>query len=520
MPFLFQGFFFLFLLLHCQLIFILPCILEIIMSKGKFVNGNIFRHIVVMSSTNAIGLTALFLVDLADLFFISLLGEVELAAAVGYAGTIAFFTTSISIGLSISMTALVSKAIGQQNHEKARRLVINILISGFIISSLLAGLTWLYSPELVSLIGADGVTHDFAVDYLRILLPSLPILCIAMSAGAALRSVGDAKLAMYSTLAGGGVNALLDPIFIFAFGLGLHGAAIASVIARFVVAWVALYGVVRIHQLMGKFNYQVWLNDQKEIFNVALPAMSTNIATPIGNAYVTFMIASYGDGYVAGWAVIGRLLPVAFGMIFAVSGAVGPIIGQNYGALLYDRVRLSSKRAIQFTTAYVSTLAVIIFMLQDYIVIIFGAQGDAAEMIHFYCTWLAITFIFNGLLFIANATFNNLGYPKTSTVMNIGKATIGTMPLVYLGGEWFGAIGVVTGQAVGAIIFGLIAWLWALPILRHLGEISDGIEPKSDDEERALTSALPLTPFCSSRIYMCADSEESMIEEQCHQNSK
>ena len=93
------------------------------MAQGKFVNGNIFRHIIVMSSTNAIGLTALFLVDLADLYFISLLGETELAAAVGYAGTIAFFTTSISIGLSIAMTALVSKAIGEQNKDKARRLV-------------------------------------------------------------------------------------------------------------------------------------------------------------------------------------------------------------------------------------------------------------------------------------------------------------------------------------------------------------------------------------------------------------
>ena len=481
------------------------------MAKGKFVTGNIFHHIVIMSSTNAIGLTALFLVDLADLFFISLLGEVELAAAVGYAGTVAFFTTSISIGLSISMTALVSKAIGQQNREKARRLVINILITGFIISSLVAGFTWYFSPELVSFIGAEGVTHDLAVDYLRILLPSMPILCIAMSAGSALRSVGDAKLAMYSTLAGGGVNALLDPIFIFSFGLGLHGAAIASVIARFVVAGVSLYGVTHIHQLMGKFNYRAWIQDQKEIFNVALPAMSTNIATPIGNAYVTSMIAVFGDGYVAGWAVIGRLLPVAFGMIFAVSGAVGPIIGQNYGALLFDRVRLSSKRAIQFTSAYVTLLAFIIYLIQDQIVLLFGAQGDAATMIHFYCTWLAIAFIFNGLLFIANATFNNLGYPKTSTVMNIGKATIGTMPLVYLGGEWFGALGIVAGQAVGTVIFGLVAWLWAQPLLLKLGKETK--DTSKEEDEVSLSSSLPLTPFCSSRIYMCADSEETMTEE-------
>ncbi|MEL0628621.1 MATE family efflux transporter [Psychromonas aquatilis] len=481
------------------------------MQKGKFVSGNIFKHIIVMSSTNAIGLTALFLVDLADLYFISLLGETELAAAVGYAGTIAFFTTSISIGLSIAMTALVSKAIGEENKEKARRLVINILVTGFLISSLVAGLTWIFSPELVSLIGATGETHDLAVGYLKILLPSLPILCIAMNAGAALRSVGDAKRAMYSTLAGGGVNAILDPIFIFTFGLGLHGAAIASVIARFAVAFVAFYGVIRIHELLGVFKLKAWLDDQKEIMNVAIPAMTTNIATPLGNAYVTMMIASFGDGFVAGWAVVGRLLPVAFGMIFAISGAVGPIIGQNFGALLFDRVRLANKRALEFTACYVAVVALVIYLLCDQIVSSFNVQGDAATMITFYCTWLCITFIFNGLIFIANGTFNNLGHPTTSTLMNIGKATLGTIPFVYFGGEWFGALGVVSGQAVGAIIFGLIAWAWSQHILRKLGR---NITIHTEQEEVNLTSSLPLTPFCSSKAYMCADSEESLIEQQ------
>jgi putative MATE family efflux protein len=478
------------------------------MPQGKFISGNIFRHIVIMSSTNAIGLTALFIVDLADLFFISLLGETELAAAVGYAGTIAFFTTSISIGLSISMTALVSKAIGEQNREKARRLVINVLVTGAMISAVVAAIAWYFSPELVSLIGAKGITHDLAVEYLRILLPSLPILGVAMSAGAALRSVGDAKRSMLSTLAGGGVNAILDPLFIFTFGLGLHGAAAASVLARCAVAWVALHGVVTKHQLMGHFHYKQWLADQSEIFKVAIPAMTTNVATPIGNAYVTMMIASFGDGYVAGWAVVGRLLPVAFGMIFAMSGAVGPIIGQNFGAKLYDRVILSVKRATQFTACYVALLALLIFLLQEQVVHIFSAHGDTAELIRFYCTWLCISFIFNGVLFIANATFNNLGYPSTSTVMNIGKATIGTMPLVYFGGQWYGAIGVVAGQALGAVIFGLLAWFWAQRILHRLGQYEQ--MPAQEEGESSLSSALPLTPFCSSRAYMCADSEESM----------
>ncbi|PKF61684.1 MATE family efflux transporter [Psychromonas sp. psych-6C06] len=478
--------------------------------KAKFVTGNIFNHIVVMSSTNAIGLTALFLVDLADLFFISLLGETELAAAVGYAGTIAFFTTSISIGLSIAMSALVSRAIGQQNREKARRLVINILVSGFIVSAFVAALAWIFTPEMISMLGAKGSTHQFAVEYLRILLPSLPILAVAMGAGAALRSVGDAKRAMYSTLAGGATNAMLDPLFIFVFDWGLHGAAVASVLARFAVAWVAIYGVVHIHQLLGRFNYRAWIDDQKEIFNVAIPAMTTNVATPLGNAYVTMMIASFGDGYVAGWAVVGRLIPVAFAMIFAMSGAVGPIIGQNYGANLHDRVNHTMTRALQFTSCYVAIMAVIIYLLQAHIMQIFGLQGDAAELLQFYCTWLCITFIFNGILFISNAAFNNLGYPTTSTAMNIGKATIGTIPLVYFGAQWFGAIGVVAGQALGSVLFGIIAWAWAQRILKKMHHTKDC---EINKEEPPLTPALPLTPFCSSRAYMCAENDEPLVEQ-------
>ena len=138
----------------------------------------------------------------------------------------------------------------------------------------------------------------------------------------------------------------------------------------------------------------------------------------------------------------------------------------------------------------------------------FGAEGDAAELLRFYCTWLCVSFIFNGILFIANAAFNNLGYPTTSTVMNIGKATIGTIPFVYFGGLWFGAIGVIAGQAMGAVIFGLLAWLWAQRILHPLGR-DDKISAAEEDEQ-SLNSSLPLTPFCSSRVYMCADSEESM----------
>ncbi|BFL84469.1 MATE family efflux transporter [Shewanella baltica] len=426
------------------------------MTQAKFVEGPILRHILVMSSTAAVGISALFVVDLLDIFFLSLLGEHELAAAVGYAGSISFFTTSIGIGLSIALGALVSRSIGAKDVVLAKRLLLNSAVVTTLISVLVAGVVTTFIPELVALVGASGHTAELAASYLYILVPSLPFICLAMALGGALRAVGDAKLSMMSTLAGGGVNAVLDPIFIFLFAMGIEGAALASVLARVAVFLIAGRGVVVKHKLLGHFDKAHFIADLKPIFAIAGPAMLTNVATPIGNAFVTRAIADFGDAYVAGWAVLGRLIPVTFGMIFALSGAIGPIVGQNFGAGQFDRVRESLTRAIQFCAVYVLVMSLLLFMLKSHLVNVFDMKGDSADLIHFFCSYIAVFFIFSGILFVANASFNNLGKAKYSTLFNVGKATLGTVPFVYLGALWGGIYGVLIGQVLGSILFGTL----------------------------------------------------------------
>ena len=146
--------------------------------------------------------------------------------------------------------------------------------------------------------------------------------------------------------------------------------------------------------------------------------MLTNVATPIANGVVTHTIAGFGDGYVAGWAVIGRLIPVSFGMIFALSGAIGPIVGQNYGALSFMRVKDTLTKALQFCAVYVVVVSLMLFLLKQEIIILFDMKGDSADIIDFFCRYIAIFFVFSGALFVANASFNNLGKAKYSTVLN------------------------------------------------------------------------------------------------------
>ncbi len=97
------------------------------------------------------------------------------------------------------------------------------------------------------------------------------------------------------------------------------------------VLGIAFYGVTTKHHLMTRFVYKNFIEDLRPIFKIAGPAMLTNMATPVGNAIVINAIAKFGGAYVAGFAIIGRISPVAFGLVFALSGAIAPIIGQNFG---------------------------------------------------------------------------------------------------------------------------------------------------------------------------------------------
>ena len=216
-------------------------------AQAKFLTGNLFRHVTVMSLTASLGLMMVFVVDFVDMIFISMLGKAELAAAVGYAGAILFFTTSFGIGMAIAAGAMVARALGAGDRERAVHTATIALIYGFVFGGIFAAVVWLNLGTLAGLVGAEGDTLALAVHYLAIIVPSLPLLIVGMIGGAILRAHGEAQKAMMATIVGGLVNAVLDPILIFGLGLELTGAALASVAARFAIAFVALRPILKLH---------------------------------------------------------------------------------------------------------------------------------------------------------------------------------------------------------------------------------------------------------------------------------
>ncbi|MEM8776534.1 MAG: MATE family efflux transporter, partial [Pseudomonadota bacterium] len=286
---------------------------------ARFTEGSLMRHVSVMSLTSSLGLMAIFLVDLIDVIFISMLGQDALAAAAGYASTVMFFASAINIGLSVAAGALVANAIGAGEETDAREFAFSVNIFALVLGVIIPLIVMPNLDWILSSIGAEGQVAERAKDYLWIILPTTFLSGVAMTTVAVVRAYGDSARAMYPSLVGALVNGVLDPIFIFTLSMGLEGAAWATATARLATAVVALIPAIRVYQAFAIPRVACFMRDIREGLQIAVPAVLATVATPIGAAIITREMSKYGTDAVAGMAVINRMIPVVFAVVLALS---------------------------------------------------------------------------------------------------------------------------------------------------------------------------------------------------------
>lgn len=433
---------------------------------ARFCTGSILRHTLVMAGTGTLGLIAVFVVDLLNLLYISMLHDRALTAAVAFTGAVSYLQLAISIGMSIGLGAVVSRRIGAGRSDEARRIASAALVVMVVVMLMIGLGTVLMLDPILRGLGASGAVLRAAARNVSIVSPFLPMIAIGMACSSLLRSVGDARRSMTVTLWSAGFLACLDPVLIFFLHLGLEGAAIGTVLSRTLAASLGLLAVHR-HRILARPVWRSIPADAWPVASVALPAMLTNLATPVGGAFTTHFMSRFGLEAVAGQATIDRMVPVAFAFIFALTGSVGPIMAQNLGAGQIARVRQTLRCALLLVQACVLVMWAVLALSQNLLVTLFSATGDAARLIHLFCSYTVAGFLFTGALFVANTAFNNLGRPLLSTVFNWGRATMGTIPFVLVGMH-YGAPGILIGQSLGGVAFGILAVAAAFLLTRRL----------------------------------------------------
>jgi Na+-driven multidrug efflux pump len=333
----------------------------------------------------------------------------------------------------------------------------------------MATLIFVFRHDLVALAGAEGETARLAARYLGITIYSLVPMVVAMMMSGTLRADGYGAKAMYVTFLSGLILMVLDPILILWMGLGLDGAAIGLIIFRLFLLTFGVYFAIVQTNLVGRPDVAAVRAAVRPFIGIAIPTIATQMSTPAGNYVLTIVMSQFGDDAVGAWAVVSRLTLVVFGGIFALSGAIGGIFGQNYGAGQYDRLRSTYADAIKFCLIYAAVAWALLALAAPWVADSFLLEGQGREVLFAFTSIGVGGFIFVGMLFVSNAAFNNLGKPTRSTLVNWTKDGVLTWPAAAGLAALFGAPGVIYGQALAGFIAGVLAILWGWSYIRNIG---------------------------------------------------
>lgn len=420
------------------------------------------RHVVVMTASGSVGLSFMFLVDFLALFWVGQLDDTRMLAGLGYAAMITFLMISVALGMMIAGVVLVARSLGQGKAEQARDFASASMIFTTATQAVLALIAVPLRHELMALTGAEGEVAEIGAHVLSITLPSLPIIALGMNASGLLRAVGDAWRSMLVTLIAGLSVLVLDPILILWAGWGVTGAAASLVISRVIMAGLGLYWLIRTHDLLKRPSLPALRGAARPYFGIALPGIATQASPPAGQWMLALSMAPYGPEAIAAIAVAMRLMMLVFGGIYGLSGAIGGIIGQNFGAKRLDRVRRAYLDSMIFCTIYTLVAWLALMALTGPLTRAFNLEGEGVAVMRAFTTIVTLSFLLNGMLFVAGAAFNNLGKPMWATLSAWFRDGVLVLPLALgLGAVW-GAAGAMIGYGLAAVIAGgaagWVAW--------------------------------------------------------------
>ncbi len=412
-----------------------------------------------------LGISSTLVAALFETYLIGLIGTDELAAY-SFTFPVIGALQSISLGLSIGLSAVLARTVGAGNSSEIRRLATDGMLLMIVVMIALAIVGTLSIEWLFAAMGADEeispIIHEYmSIWYLGLLFFTLP------SAGAnALRAKGDAKLSGTIMVGGAMLQMVLDPIFILGLGgfpqLGVAGAAWAMVVSRIILSAITFYMLVNKEDLID-LSKPVWsacIGSWRRIFAVGIPATATQLIIPVSTAIIVSMLASFGKEAVAGFGIAARLEALSVIPLFALSASIGPFVGQNWGANRRDRADQAMRLTFAWAIVWGLAIGMLFFFLHEPIVSIFDDNPEVLKYAGFYLMIVPFSYGAWGVLMMASATFNSLGKPLLSTTMSIVRMFVIYVPLAFIGQYYWGVYGIFGAAAVSNIIMGILAFSW------------------------------------------------------------
>jgi len=430
-----------------------------------FTQGSIPRHIQKMATPMAWGILAMVASALVDAYFLAQLGTRYLAA-ITFTFPVITLLSNLTLGLGSGVSSILARTIGNGTSDDVHRLTISAMVLSVSLVVILSVIGFFTIDPLFRLLGAGPDTLPLVRDYMVIFYLTMVFTVVPMTGNFVLRAAGDARTAGFVMITGAVLAMILDPIFIFGlFGLPrmeMEGAALASAVARAATFCLTIYILTVRKRLLvlslpgPKELVQSWA----AILKIGAPLAGANMVAPVSIAIVTALLARYGNEIVAGFGIAARVEGLAMIPLMAMASGLGPIVGQNYGAALIDRVVTTIRTAAKFAIYYGLCCALVLGALHGVLPRIFDDNPDGVRTAGLYLLTVPIGFAAVGVAMSIGASYNGMGNPKPSVSFTMSRMVIVYLPLAFLGSYLFGPVGIFLAGAIANILVGTGGWIW------------------------------------------------------------
>ena len=399
---------------------------------------------------------------------------------------------SLSLMIGDGTSAFLSLKLGEKKEKEAGKGVANGILISAIISILLSVFCLIFLPQLINLFGCTDNIRPYAIDYGYIILMGFPFMTIGTVLNGLIRADGSPKYAMASMIIGAVLNTILDPIFIFIFGWGIKGAAIATIFSQFVTA---ILNIIYIRKFKSvKFSKELFKLDIKitlKLFALGISSFINQISIVVLIAVENNMLKMTGtnsrfgpDIPITVLGIVMKISQILTSIIIGIAVGAQPIMGYNYGARKFDRV----KKALKYVIGLGSIVSIVAFILfqtiPDKLISIFGS-GDELY-IEFACIAFRIYLmlcILYGIEFPAGIFFQVIGKSTKSAIISLSRQLLILVPAMIILGNIFGIDGLLYSGPVADTIGTLICVVLIALEVRRLGKLSVNNVDLNENEE-------------------------------------
>lgn len=392
---------------------------------------------------------------------------------IGYLGnaatTVVYPITIIAVAFAWCFgdgaAAYLSLCQGRNDTKNAHKAIGNSILIAFIISILFVIVGYLFMDKLLYSFGASDVTISLARDYFKIILLGIPFYMLANSVNSVIRADGSPKFSMAATLIGAVLNIILDPLFIFGFNMGIAGAAWATIIgqiASFLVSLVYFFRTktFKLNRDSFKMNFKVF----NSVIKLGISTFITQMSIVVISLVCNIMLAKYGtqskygaDIPIATIGICMKVFSIVINIVVGIILGAQPILGFNYGAKKYDRVKETFKLVV-ISSAIVGIISTLIFELCPELVIKMFGTSDALYMEFAVKTFRIFLLLvcFTCLIKVTSIFFQAVGEPLKAAIVSLSRDIVFFVPLVIILPKYIGVIGPLwaapTADLLGIII--------------------------------------------------------------------